>query len=98
MDAFELPDVEVRGWRLVVVTAHGVRVWWHLERNAPWASGVDECLSLEARRYAMACALAWQNQQQPPALPVTADTLIPWDAYRGLIELDVAALMEGDPA
>ncbi|WP_405924739.1 hypothetical protein [Streptomyces sp. NBC_00035] len=98
MHSMELPLVVVRGWKLVVVTAHGVRVWWHLERNAPWASGVDASLSPEAREYVMSCVLALQQQKPVPAPPVTADQKIPWDAFAGLIDLDVATLEEGDPA
>ncbi|MDT3724889.1 hypothetical protein ROS62_08295 [Streptomyces sp. DSM 41972] len=98
MEALQLTEpLEVRGWRLAVATAHGIRVWWNEERQTPWASGVEPSLSLEARRYAMDCVEAQRLGTPAPPLPVTADTIVPWDAYFGLIELDVATLSEGDP-
>lgn len=92
-----LPDVQVRGWRLAVVTVHGVRLWWHAERKQPWASGLIGELSRPARQYAMDCWRAWQRARPIPPLPDLDDQVLPWDTITGLIELDVATLDEGDP-
>ncbi|MFE7980601.1 hypothetical protein ACFUZA_00215 [Streptomyces cellulosae] len=97
MTTWELPDITVRDWRLVVATPHGIRVWWHQTRKEPWASGMDDSLSTEARQYALAVFRSLGQNSPPPAVPITADQILPWDAYFGLIELDVATLSEGDP-
>ena len=93
----ELPEIEVRGWRLVLITRHGIRVWWHLERDEPWVAGALPGLSRAGRQYALD-ALSAANRGEPvPPAPDTDDPVIPEDAWAGLFELDVVTLEEGDP-
>ncbi|WP_329315432.1 hypothetical protein [Streptomyces sp. NBC_01262] len=92
-----LPDIEIRRWKLQLITAHGIRVWWHLDRHLPWTAGVHDDLTQEARGYVIK-AIAHHNAGLPlPPLPRTTDPIIPPDAYPGLLELDTATLLEGDP-
>ena len=93
----ELPEIEIRGWRLVLITHHGIRVWWHLQRNEPWVAGVMPGMSRATRQYVMDALRAANKGQPAPPVPDTEDPVIPEDAWSGLFELDTATLIEGDP-
>lgn len=97
--AGELPEIEVRGWRLVLCTGEGIRVWWHLQRDEPWVAGALPGMSRAARQYVMDALRAVKKGQPPPPRPAAGfgGPVIPEDAWPGLFELDVATLTEGDP-
>lgn len=92
-----IPDIAVGRWKLKLITAHGIRVWWHQDRHVPWVAGIHDDLTKAARTHVIR-VIAHHNAGLPiPPLPKTNDPIIPEEAWSGLFELDVDTLTEGDP-
>ncbi|MDX5565643.1 hypothetical protein PYK79_23165 [Streptomyces sp. ID05-04B] len=80
-----------------MISPVGIRVWWHLERNEPWVTGLMPGMSRTVRQWVYDVLNA-ANQSRPlPPVPETEDQGIPHEVWPDLLKLDVATLEEGDP-